>query len=355
MLKELEGYGDCIDIDIDCSFHDSPPPRVTKARRITPLAAIGCLLLEIPERFKPPDERLQPVFETAASSGQSNRLSTSGALSEVLSPSRRSSGSTPPQTLSRGPSNPDGKGSASVLKLLSWKTPFKREASNIPRPKPYLSAALSSDATNLVVWSQVMISCWSITDRTWGNGIFLNNIVLAAAATEKFAVVSQGTKGYLVSLHDTKTSNEFGGSMMFLPERACSMAFSNDGLRLAVGTKTKLRIISTNHADWATPPHWLEKEFPHEAESFNQGMGKSKGKGKAKAEPVKTFELVVHGQTMCFSPDGDRLIVATNFREQGHTSVLIFNVSIDLRVLPYYTVVKCVSFFLGRLFRHRRA
>lgn len=345
MLKELlEGYEELIDIDIDCSFHDSPPPRVAKARRITPLAAIGCLLHEIPKRSIPPDERPQPISETAESSGQYDDPSISRALSEFLSPSQRSSSSTPPQTSSRSPSTQaDGKRSPSFLNRFSWKTTSKREELDIPRPKVYLSAALSLDATNLVIWSQVMISCWSITDRKWGNGIFLKGIVLAAAARETLAVVSQRTNGDLLSLYDVKTSNSFGASMMSLPERPWSMAFSNDGLKLGVGTQTKLRIISTHHADWAMPPHWEERELPHEAESFNQGMGKSKGKGKAKAKPIKNLELEVCGQTMCFSPDGTRLVVATNF-QGGDTSVLIFNLSNDLRVLPYYTVIKRVSF-----------
>jgi hypothetical protein len=350
-FKELERYDDLVDVNVHCSFHSSPPPEVTRARRITPLAEISSLLHQI---TAPPNELVlsprQQFLKEPEHLIELSRPSSPPAMPEVVANSQQSSTSTPPQVSPRSPSVPQDKtrfrtffnNKAPSLRSSKKINPLfhRRQTSETPRQNVHLSAALSSDASSLVIWSQVMISCWSITDSKWGEDVFMRSIVLAAAGKLNFAAVSQETNGYVLSLYDMETSAPFGTCMMQLPERAWSIAFSNDGLKLAVGTRSKLRIISTDDATWATSGHYWERELVHEAENRDKTRDKEKGKDK----PIEHLEKV-YGQTMSFSPDRSRLVVATNFHDTGQTSVLIFDTSRGHHRSPLriFTLIKCVS------------
>ncbi|EXJ60916.1 hypothetical protein A1O7_05069 [Cladophialophora yegresii CBS 114405] len=343
------------DLYFQCPFHESPAPYVRKARRVTPLSEISRALQiiinspvavnEHPASAGDVSEDLEfsnnePEHVENSNGSTTSRVVSSHQHENTTSPTTSTPVPTPdapplvrPPTTSRATMR-----SRALTTLGRWINSTHIRSQSESATTPYMSElchALSPDGSNLIVWSRHRICRKPLANDTWSQEQFLDHILLAATGTNHFAAVSQGTGGYQLSLYDA-TGGPAGESMMRLERCPRSLCFSHDGSKLAVGTGSEVRIISTSLADWArryrsyssVPPSTGEEPDRGSPNQLHQDTWNGQG---------------LHSQALSFSPDRKQLLVATQYGHEECTICLwLYDLGprADRRTLPPYPFAK---------------
>lgn len=195
--------------------------------------------------------------------------------------------------------NQSDKGSLESSKkrnLLRWRSPKDTTA-----PIANLELALSIDALSIIAWTQHLASCYSVNLRSWCEAtIEAPDIVLAAGGVTKFAIVSERSPDYMLSVYHCHTGERIGRPVI-LGDRAYSMAFSRDGSQLVVGCARRIHNFELGGEAW-----WENQ--------YTQILRKPKEK-----------ESRIDSQCINYSPDTSRLVVVTRYIPSGEVCIGVYD------------------------------
>lgn len=285
---------------MSCELHTEDFP-IKLARKITPLEEIPQIIQQLRRR---PEEHNTTDPSTLSRNSVISTPSASVA-SDLHRLSDPSLSTTPEQAVPKGvyeSTTPTSKklhqrlpswgpeSSNSSRKLRSLITPKGNKTASA-RKQENLDAALSTDASCVVVWSSSRLNCWTIREKRWCPEIIhLNKIVRVAASRLRFAAVSEDLDGHNLSLFDSKTGACIGKGTVCLKEIPYSMAFSGDGDLLAVSGRTKISLFNFRG-------EWTDKNNRKEI-TLVTPKGQSDNP---------------ESQALSFSSDTSRVVVATRF------------------------------------------
>jgi hypothetical protein len=180
--------------------------------------------------------------------------------------------------------------------LLRWRSPKDTTA-----PIANLELALSIDARSIIAWTPHLASCYSITLRSWCEAtIEAPDIVLAAGGVTKFAIVSEQSPDYMLSVYHCHIGERIGQPVI-LGDRAYSMAFSRDGSQFVVGCARGIHNFEFDGEAW-----WENQ--------YTQILRKPKDK-----------ESRIDSQCINYSSDSSRLVVVTRYIPSGEVCIGVYD------------------------------